>query len=71
MGLTETQKVRSPFEQNSDHVADGWYQLRFGGYTRGGVGAVGFDEGLGFTPIIVLGLWLSVGLTDAHAGKNL
>jgi len=36
-GAYRNSKIRSPFEQNSDPVADGWYQLRFGGYTRDGV----------------------------------
>ena len=44
LGLTETQKVRSPFEQNSDHVADGWNRLQFRGVGCGEVGLVGFDE---------------------------
>ena len=44
VGLTETQKVRSPFEQNSDQVADGWNRLQFRGVGCGEVGLVGFDE---------------------------
>jgi len=41
------QKYRSPFEQILLLRGARWYQLRLGGYPPGGVGVVGFDEGVG------------------------
>jgi hypothetical protein len=46
-GATENSKIRPSFEQIQVQRGARWYQLRLGGYPRGGVGVVGFEEGVG------------------------